>query len=55
MMRSPWTRAVTAAVLSAHRRPVEVGTAIGVGVSLGCTPLFGFHTLLEMAARSCSV
>jgi uncharacterized protein len=50
MIRLPWIRAVTAAVLNAHRTPVEVGAAIGVGVFLGCTPFFGFHTLLAMAA-----
>ena len=50
MMPSRWIRAVTAAVLRAHRTPVEVGAAIGVGVFLGCTPFFGFHTLLATAA-----
>jgi len=34
MIRPQWIRAVTAAVLSAHRKPVEVRTAIGVGVFL---------------------
>lgn len=50
MIRAQWLRDVTTAVLRAHRTPAEVGTAIGVGVFLGCTPFFGFHTLLAMAA-----
>ena len=49
MIRLGWIRDVTTTVLGAHRTPVEVGTAIGVGVFLGCTPFFGFHTLLAMA------
>ncbi len=44
-----WIRAVTQSVLSTRRTPIEVGPAIGVGVFLGCTPFFGFHTLLAMA------
>jgi uncharacterized protein (DUF2062 family) len=35
-------------LLKAHRTPAEIGTAIGAGVFLGCTPFFGFHTLLAM-------
>jgi uncharacterized protein (DUF2062 family) len=50
MIRTQWIRAVSAAVIRAHRTPVEVGTAIGVGVFLGCTPFFGFHTVLALAA-----
>ncbi len=50
MKRPGWLRSVAASVLNTHRAPAEVGTAIGVGVFLGCTPFFGFHTLLAMAA-----
>jgi uncharacterized protein len=50
MKRPRWIRTVTLSVLNTHRTPGEVGTAIGVGVFLGCTPFFGFHTLLAMAA-----
>jgi uncharacterized protein (DUF2062 family) len=38
----------TLALLKTHRTPAEVGTAVGAGVFIGCTPFFGFHTFLAM-------
>ncbi len=37
---------VSLSLLRTHRSPPEVAIGLGIGVFLGCTPFFGFHTLL---------
>jgi uncharacterized protein len=50
MIRREWIRNTVDSALSAHRSPFQIGSAIGVGVFLGCTPFFGFHTALALGA-----
>jgi predicted LPLAT superfamily acyltransferase/uncharacterized protein (DUF2062 family) len=40
---------VVLSLLRIHREPREIGLAVGVGVWIGCTPFFGFHTLIAAA------
>ncbi|HTM43920.1 MAG TPA: DUF2062 domain-containing protein, partial [Polyangiaceae bacterium] len=43
------TALVVVSLLRSHRAPREVGFALGLGVMIGCTPLYGLHTLLAAA------
>lgn len=36
-------------LLRSHNRPLELAIAVGLGVFVGCTPVFGFHTLIVLA------
>lgn len=45
-----WLGTIGVSIRETRRSPREVGAAIGTGVFLGCTPFFGFHTLLAIAA-----
>jgi uncharacterized protein (DUF2062 family)/predicted LPLAT superfamily acyltransferase len=36
-------------LLRARVRPRELGLAVGLGVFVGCTPVFGFHTIIVLA------
>src|SRR5262249_37892870 len=50
-MRAPdWIKRVAAAVVTGHQTPREIAAAIAVGVFLGCTPFFGFQTILAAPA-----
>jgi uncharacterized protein (DUF2062 family)/predicted LPLAT superfamily acyltransferase len=40
---------LSASLLKTHRSPFELSAALGLGVFIGCTPFFGFHTLLVAA------
>lgn len=43
------TAFVMIAMLKQHRSPKAIALALGIGVWIGCTPFFGFHTLMAMA------
>lgn len=40
------TMLVIISLLRSHRHPAQIATAAGLGVFVGCTPFFGFHTLI---------
>ena len=40
---------VILSLLRSHHKPREIGLAIGIGVWIGCTPFFGFHTMIAAA------
>lgn len=44
------TALVVISMLRSHRDPVPMSLAVGIGVFIGCTPFFGFHTLIVAAA-----
>lgn len=44
------TMLVVVSLFKTHRAPREFGAAMGLGVLIGCTPFFGFHTLLVAVA-----
>jgi uncharacterized protein len=43
---------VTVSLLRKHRTPAELSSSLGVGVFIGCTPFFGFHTMLAIVISS---
>lgn len=43
------TALVIIAMLKSHRSKTSAGLSLGLGVWIGCTPLFGFHTLIALA------
>jgi predicted LPLAT superfamily acyltransferase/glycosyltransferase involved in cell wall biosynthesis len=43
------TLLVVVSLFKTHRSPREFAAAMGLGVFIGCTPLFGFHTLIVAA------
>jgi predicted LPLAT superfamily acyltransferase/uncharacterized protein (DUF2062 family) len=43
------TMLVAISLFRTHRSPREFAAALGLGVFVGCTPLFGFHTLIVAA------
>ena len=40
---------VVVSLLKTHRAPGELALALGLGVFVGCTPFYGFHTLIIAA------
>ena len=40
---------VILSLLKSHKSPTQIGLALGVGVLIGCTPFYGFHTLIVAA------
>lgn len=43
------TALVVISLLRSHRSPAQLALAAGIGVFVGCTPLYGFHTLIVAA------
>ncbi|NJL24871.1 MAG: DUF2062 domain-containing protein [Calothrix sp. SM1_5_4] len=43
------TALVAMSLLKTHKDPFHLGLAAGLGVFVGCTPLFGFHSLIAAA------
>lgn len=43
---------ICVAVLRTHARPGQLAIAMAVGVFVGCTPAFGFHTFIMLALAS---
>ena len=43
------TLLVVVSLFKTHRSPGEFSSALGLGVFVGCTPFFGFHTLIIAA------
>lgn len=39
---------VAVSLIKSHRDPGQFARAVGLGVFIGCSPLFGFHTLLVL-------
>jgi predicted LPLAT superfamily acyltransferase/glycosyltransferase involved in cell wall biosynthesis len=46
------TALVLISMLKLHRSPHAIAMALGIGVWIGCTPFFGFHTLIVLAVAS---
>ncbi len=40
---------VTVSLLKNHESPIELSLALGLGVFAGCTPFYGFHTVIVIA------
>ena len=40
----------TRLLLAEHHEPKEVAFGVAVGIFIGCTPLYGFHTILAILA-----
>lgn len=40
---------VILSLLQSHKSPKQIGLALGIGVWIGCTPFYGFHTLIVAA------
>ncbi len=43
---------VTVSLLRKHHTPAELSSSLAVGVFIGCSPFFGFHTILAIAISS---
>jgi uncharacterized protein (DUF2062 family) len=41
-----WASSAIREAVRKHHTPREVGTAVGAGVFIGCSPFFGFHSLI---------
>jgi predicted LPLAT superfamily acyltransferase/uncharacterized protein (DUF2062 family) len=41
---------VSVSLFRTHRKPGELAAALGLGVFVGCTPFYGFHWLIVIAA-----
>jgi predicted LPLAT superfamily acyltransferase/glycosyltransferase involved in cell wall biosynthesis len=44
------TLLVVVSLFKTHRSPRELASALGIGVFIGCSPFYGFHTLLVAGA-----
>ena len=44
-----WMAAAVREAAHKHHTPREVGAAVGAGVFIGCSPFFGFHSLIAAA------
>lgn len=40
---------VVVSLIKTHGSPIELSLALGLGVAVGCTPFYGFHTLIAIA------
>ena len=44
-----WVAAAAREAARTHQTPREVGAAVGAGVFIGCSPFFGFHSVIAAA------